>query len=102
MAINYSYPNNITGFMDFLNYTNNMTSGFLGIGILIIVFFVSFLSTKSYTYERAFAFASFLTMISALLLRFIGFIDNSVFSISVIILVIAIFFLWKERSAEGV
>jgi len=103
MAINFTYPSeNMSGFIDFINYTNSMTDGFLGAGFLLIIFFVSFLSTKVYTYERAFGFASFLTMIAAMLLRFIGLINNTILSLSVAVLVVAIIFLWKERSVEGV
>ncbi|MHA1225340.1 MAG: hypothetical protein ACTSPV_01190 [Candidatus Hodarchaeales archaeon] len=100
MAFAYP-PDNMTGIMSFIDYVNSFTDGFLGLGFLIIIFFVSFLSTKTYTYERAFAFASFLTMISALLLRFIGLINNTILSVAVIGLVISIIFLWKERSIEG-
>jgi len=102
MAIFPYPPENMTGIMDFIDYTNSMTGGFLGAGFLIIIFFVSFLSTKSYSYERAFAFASFLSMISAILLRFLNLINDWILALSVISLVLSIIFLMKERSVEGV
>jgi len=103
MAVAYGYPpENMTGIIGFLQYVNSMTGGFLGLGFLIIIFMVSFLSTKSFTYERAFGFSAFLTMVSAVLLRFMSLINDTILAIFVVILVVAIIFLMKERSSEGV
>ena len=102
MAV-FSYPpENMTGIIDFLTYTNYLTNGFLGAGFLIIIFFVSFLSTKIYSYERAFGFSSFLTMISAVLLRFLNLINDWILALSVILLVFSIILLTRERSVENV
>ena len=95
-------PENMTGIMDFLTYTNSLTNGFLGAGFLIIIFMVSFLSTKTFSYERAFGFSSFLTMISAILLRFLNLINDWILALTVILLVFSIILLTKERSVEGV
>ena len=102
MAV-FSYPpENMTGIIDFLTYTNYLTDGFLGAGFLIIIFMVSFLSTKTFTYERAFAFSSFLTMISAILLRFMSLINDWILSLTVILLVFSVILLMRERSVERV
>ena len=102
MAIFPYPPENMTGIMDFIDYTNSMTGGFLGAGFLIIIFFVSFLSTKTFSYERAFGFSSFLTMISAVLLRFMNLINDWDLALFAILLVFSIILLTKERSSEGV
>lgn len=101
MAI-FAYPENITGFVEFVQYTNTLVNGMLGMGILIIVFMVSFLSAKSYSYERAFGFSSFLTMISAILLRFMNLITDWMLSIAIIMTGGAIILLMRERSVENV
>jgi len=102
MAVFPYPPENMTGIIDFLQYTNSMTEGFLGAGFLIIIFMVSFLSTKNYSYERAFAFSSFLTMISAVLLRFMQLINDWTLALSVILLVFSVIMLTRERSVERV
>jgi len=93
------YPgNNMTSIVDLIDYVNNITGGIglFGIGMLIIIFFVSFLSTKAYTFSRAFGFASFLTMISGIFLRFLGLINDAVFFITVVLFVISLIFLIGE------
>jgi len=101
MAVFPYPPENMTGILGFLEYTNSLTNGFLGFGFLIIVFLVSFLSAKTYSYDRAFGFASFLTLISAILMRFLKLINDGILALSVILLVFSIILLSKERSSEG-
>ena len=100
---NFTFPdNNVSGIIEFLNYTNSTTGGFLGIGILIIIGFVSFFATKSYTSERAMAFAGFITLISAILMRFIGLINDQTMFIVIVLFVLSVIFLMRERDIEEV
>lgn len=107
MAAPFPYPdNNITGIVSFFRHVNTLTdvggAGFLGIAILIIIGFVAFLSMKNYTTERAFGFAGFLTFIVAILLRFMNMISDSVLFIVIIMFIMSIVFLMKERQSEEV
>lgn len=103
MALPFEWPsNNITGFVDFVNYVNHeMTSGFLGIAWLVAIFMVAFLSTSRYSVDRALGFSSFITMVSAIFLRTLGMINNTVLFITVVAMVGSILFLWKSRSEEA-
>lgn len=103
MAVPFDYPdNNITGIVDFLKYTNTLADGWLGAAILIIVGMVSFLATKSYTSERALGFASFLTLISAIFLRFLDLINDWILAFTIIFFIGSVLFLMRERDVEEV
>lgn len=83
--VTFSYPNNnITGVVDFIKYVNNeFTGGFLGVAWLVIIFGVGFLSTSRYGSTKAMGFAAFLTMVSAILLRFMQMINDVVLFVTV-------------------
>ena len=89
------YPGeNVTGIVELIQYVNEITNvggiGFFGVGILIMVGFVSFLASKSYPFAPAFGFSAFLTMITAIFLRFMDLINDSVLFIIVVLFVIAL------------
>lgn len=95
------YPdNNITNIVELIDYVNEITNvggtGFFGVGILIIIFFVGFLSTKAYSFSRSFGFASFLTLITGLFLRFLDLINDAVFFLTIVIFVISLILLIAE------
>jgi hypothetical protein len=98
----FDYPDNVTSFMDFLSYTDTLTSGILGIGFLVIVGIVAFLTTKNYTWERSLGFSTFLVLISAIFLRIIDLINNEVFVVCIILFTLSGLALLRERGAEGV
>ena len=99
MAI-FADPENITGIVGFIRYTDSLTGGWLGAAMLIIIGMVSFLSTKGYSSDRAFGFSGFLVLVSALFLRFLNLINDYVFFIAIIFFVVSLIFLLKERSGE--
>lgn len=96
----FPYPsNNITGIVDFINYVNNqMTQGFLGAAWLVIIFAVAYFSTARYTSSKALGFASFLTMISAIFLRFLQLINDTVLFITIVAFIAIFILLIKEDS----
>ena len=101
----FIYPsNNITGIVTFLQYVNTLTvvggTGFLGVGMLIIIGFVSFLATKAYSFERALGFSAFLTLISAILLRFLELINDAILFLVVVIFIGSVILLMRERGVE--
>jgi len=97
----FPYPgDSMLGIVTFLQYVNVLCKGFLGVGILIMIGIVSFLTTKQYTTDRALGFSSFLTLISAILLRILSLISDSVLFIVIIIYVLAMIYLIRERNVE--
>lgn len=105
MDIPFDYPsNNITGIVTFLQYVNTLTeigeTGFLGAGILIMVGFVSFLATKAYSFDRALGFSSFLTLITAIFLRFLNLINDVILFLVIVIFIASVVLLIRERNVE--
>jgi len=105
MAVPFPYPdNNLTSLFSFMQYANELVSvdGFawLGTFILIIVYFVSFLTTKNFSTERALGFSTFLGLITALLLRFLELINDTIFTMSIILFIISVIMLMRERNVE--
>lgn len=105
MAVFDSPDNNITGLVSLMNYVNNLTkgdgeTGIFGIVILIIVGFVTFLSTKGYSADKSVGFTSFLLLIVAILLRFLDLINDTVMVVILIGFVCALIFVMTERNRE--
>jgi hypothetical protein len=99
-------PNNITGISDLINHASNLVntnspiSGFFGIGILIVIAVVSFISAKTFSSEKAFAFSGFLTVISAIILRFMGLISDGIMYVAVIAFTSIVIWLWASRQQD--
>lgn len=106
MPIPYPYPSNITSIIDLIRYANVVTTvhgtGLMGLGILITIGVVAFLTSKASTYERAFAYSAFLTFLSALLLRFMNLIHDTILWVSIALLIGAVILLFFEREKENV
>jgi hypothetical protein len=89
----YVMPKNVTGVSSLVTWTANTIPGF-GIFLLIMVFFISFISLKQYTNERAFAFSSFFCAILSILMRMIGLINDRIMFI--VFVIAAIGLIWLE------
>ena len=100
MAAPFPYPGDMNSTIDFISLVNVYTNGFLGTGILIIIGFVAFLSTKAFSTDRAFGFAAFITLLSAILLRFLDMISDGVLFLSISLFILAVVFLIRQRSVE--
>jgi hypothetical protein len=85
MAVPFSYPpENMTSILDLFSHANTLTDGFLGVGILIAIAIIAFITTKAFSTEKAFGFSGFLSLLVAILLRFMGLINNTVLYITII------------------
>jgi len=93
---------NMTGIFDLFGYANTLTDGFLGTGILIAVAVVAFLTTKMFSTEKAFGFAGFLSLLVAILLRFMDLISDTVLYITIIAFVGILVWLYSMREQETV
>jgi len=104
----FLYPGeNITGIIPFLKYVNSLTAidavgntGLLGVGMLIIIGFVSFLATKAFSFERALGFSAFLTLISAIFLRFLSLISDAILFLVIVLFIGSVILLMRERNVE--
>jgi len=99
---NFSYPpENITGITGLVDYANSMTEGFLGITILIVIAVVSFIAAKT-TGEKAWGFSAFLTLLSAIMLRYMHIINNAILFIVIFMFVAVSVWIWRMREEETV
>ena len=101
----FAYPdNNLSNIVDFIRYTDSTTalggSGLLGGTMLMIIGIVAFMSTKAYSSDRAFGFASFLVFICAIFFRFMNLIGDGVLVVTIILMAASILLLMKERDEE--
>lgn len=75
----YPLPNNtINSTYDLVMYVNNITTvdgnGMIGVMLLLLMFFVVFISLKNYPMDRAFATASFVCFLASVFLVYLGLI----------------------------
>jgi len=104
MTIPFDYPpDNLTGIVSFFNYVNSLVRGLLGVAILVIVGFVAFFSTKGsgYSTDRSLGFASFITMLSAVFLRFLSLINDGILLLVIVIFIGSVIYLIRERNVEN-
>lgn len=98
MPAPFPYPtDNITGILSLMNHANNITDGFLGIGLLIIIAVLMIVLTKGYRTEVSFGFAAFITLILSILLRFMNMITDGVLYIVIVAFVAILVWLWKSK-----
>jgi Ca2+/Na+ antiporter len=79
---------------------NNGEGTLFGIGLILIVGLISFLTFKGFRYEKAMIVSAIITWFTALLSLKMDWIGSGVFSLTCIYVVIALYFLYKESSAE--
>lgn len=86
MAI-YQDPN-ITGIVDLFVYANTVTNGIFGFGILISLFFIVYINLSFAENTKAFAVATWVVGLTAVLLRLIGIVnDLTMYTCFVLVLV---------------
>jgi len=86
MAI-YNTPN-ITSMTELFNYANTVTNGIFGIGILISLFFIVYINLSFADNTKAFAVATWVVGLTAILLRLIEVVNDFVmYSCFVLVLV---------------
>jgi hypothetical protein len=72
MTTNYPSPTNISRIYQFFQWSNTVNNGWFG-DILVITIFISFFIVfKRFPLKEAFATASFIGMLSAILLSLLG------------------------------
>lgn len=99
-------PDNVTGIVDLIRHasnivdTNSPIQGIFGLGILIVIFAVSFIGAKAFSSEKAFTFSGFLTLLSAILLRFMNLISDGIMYAVIILFTAIVIWLWASRQQD--
>jgi uncharacterized membrane protein (DUF485 family) len=65
LARRYEEPVNISGFVELMQWSDRVTGYMYGLGIVIMVFMISFILLKSFESKQAFTGCLFLTMVTA-------------------------------------
>lgn len=97
----FAYPSNMTSVVDLLRYSDGLTGGYFGVIILIMVAIVSFISSKSYSSEKAFGFSGFLTLLVAIILRFMNMISDTALYTVVALFVGVVIWMFVSRNQEA-
>lgn len=96
----YTYPN-ITGtssFVDLFVYANDTLSGGFGLGIMALVFMISFIVFKNYTTERALIVSLYITTITGIFLFILGLVTEDILAWPVLLSIFSLAYLYyKER-----
>ena len=90
---NLDSGNLVTSFFQWLFGGALGDGGVFGIGLLIVVGMVSFLTFKGFRYEKAMIVSAMLTWIVSLLILKIGWITNQVFVLCCIYVVVGLYYL---------
>ncbi len=102
MAVPFGYPTNITDFTGIINYSNTISEGFLGVGILLMTFVITFVLGKNYSTDKALGFSGFITFLIGLLLRASGLINNTTMNILIFMIVGIIVYVWFLSKKEEI
>jgi len=80
------FPNatNVTTYEGLMQYNNIVTDGMFGLFLIVGIFLISFGATGQYRKEVSFAFASFITLISAVLLSGLGVVGGHIVVIAAV------------------
>jgi len=72
----YSPPtsNQTSGIFEFFKYTNDVSGGIMFPIILMVIWFILFISTKQFSSSRAWTYSSFVTSILSIILSVLGLI----------------------------
>jgi hypothetical protein len=81
------FPNvtNVTTYEGLLTYNNTVTDGMFGLFLIIGIFLVAFGATGQYRKEVSFTFASFITLVSAVLLSGLGVVGGHIVVICAVV-----------------
>lgn len=99
-------PSNVTGLADLIYHASNLVNtnspiqGFFGLGILIAIAIVSFISVKLFSSDKALAFSGFLTLLCAILFRFMNLISDGIMYTFVIAFTAIVIWLWASRQQD--
>jgi len=107
--IDYTYENMnsthlVPSFFEtlFESVLNTQNGGIWGISFLLVITMISLLIFKNYGFDRGIMVSSIITWISALLFLKAGWINQFIFVLSCIYVVVGLWMLFAKRSQEEV
>ena len=100
----FAKPDNATTFIKQIDYFNKLTDtgtgGVLGIAILLVIGASLFGMMKAFSFDKALGVSMLITSFLGVMLGILGLVDNKTIYISLILLIFALFQLFK-KSKEG-
>lgn len=97
----YVLPENVTGFLSFINYINLVTGENLFFPLIIgAIWFIIFMASKAYTTPRAITIASFFAMVLCIVGRIVGLVSNTFMFLFIILTAFGIIWLHFENAKE--
>ena len=94
MAWTFPIPN-VTGYVDLFTYSNEVTNNMFGLGILMIIFVVSFVVSKNLPTEKAFSMACFTTTMTSYFLAILQLVSGEIILIMTLLTALSVFFLYR-------
>ena len=98
MTLPFAEPSNITSFLGLVQHANTITDNMLGVFLLFAIFMVTFIATKIYTDDRAFATASFITFLMSIFFYYTGLVSPALPIVFMAIVVVAAGYLYFKSS----
>lgn len=96
----YAYPTNMTNVTGILSYISTVTNGWFGTMIAFAIFCVTFFALKIYSTSRAFAGASFITLITIIFFRVLGLVGDLVLVSGILLMILAVVWLIAGDSKD--
>lgn len=85
---------NSTSPAEWLTVLNNNVNGFLGLGLIIMIFIVILVALIRFSFGQALATAGFITTVLSLFLLSMGLISQGVIYILILLTIVGVFFLY--------
>jgi len=92
---------NLTNVTQVLNVANDFTSGSLGFGLWLLISFGAWFLMSAFNTKESLVSAAFISLVSGLLLAYIGLMDGFYVIIALIIYCIAMVILIFSRNSGG-
>lgn len=86
---------------DLLVTTNAYSEGWLGLSLLLIIFFIMLWRMKDFPLEKSFASASFIIMLMAILLNIIGIVSGLFMGIAIVLALVSFVVLLISEKRTG-
>jgi len=95
----YTYPNitNTSTMVDMIIWANDTLGNAFGIGLLGIIFVVSFLMFKNYTTERALMVSLFITTLSSIFMVVMGILPEEYWIIPAVATALSLGYLYYQK-----
>lgn len=100
MAI-FDLPTNVTSVVELLPIASNVTSGVLGVAIVLGIAFVSLMITSAFRIQQMLITSSFLTLISTFLLYYLNIIPQFALFAALTYFMVAILFGFLSKGSTG-